>query len=78
VSKEWSDVNKAPTASLTVPGSALNSGGRQSLRERIEKRTALAIGEGVKARQLGELCLLLDKHPDVARILELIDLVGDR
>jgi hypothetical protein len=45
-------------------------------RERMQSRLHHARREGHKAHQVEELIYLMDKHPEVARILELIELVG--
>lgn len=46
---------------------------RDGLRRRIEERIGRAEREQMKATRLYELRELLQKHPDVARILELME-----
>ncbi len=50
---------------------------RASLRERVNNRLYRAELESRKAHQLLELSELLEKHPDIARILDLVALVQD-
>lgn len=69
-------------AATTVSGNyalnyALDEPRRVSLRERVEMATGRAYREARKSAQLKELAALLDKHPDVARILDLAELVRD-
>jgi hypothetical protein len=47
-----------------------------SFRERLTSRRDRAARESRKFGQVDELLWLLDKHPEVARILELIEIVG--
>ena len=47
-----------------------------TLRERTEKALYHAAGQARRAEALGELIDLLDKNPDVARILDLVEIVG--
>ena len=81
------DVNKA--ANTTPPGfgqafgQAFVGGGeigyepvRPSFRESLDKLKYHALEQSRKAEKLIELTDLLDKHPDVARILDLIEEVG--
>lgn len=49
---------------------------RESLRDRIATRRYRAEKETRKAMALAELQHLLDKHPEVARIFELMEEVG--
>lgn len=49
---------------------------RASLRERVFERRSRAQRESRNADKLMELEMLLEKHPEVARILELSELVG--
>lgn len=46
-----------------------------SLRERIHLQSHRAQVESRRADQLSELEYLLDKHPEIARILDLLDVV---
>lgn len=46
---------------------------REALRERVWTGVRRAERESRKAQQLAELAILLDKNPEVARILELIE-----
>jgi hypothetical protein len=46
-----------------------------SLRERISNRKHHAIREQVNSDRLQELEYLFDKHPEVARIFELLDML---
>lgn len=48
---------------------------RPSLMESVESQLHRATGEARKADQLRELQYLLQKNPDVARILDLIEVV---
>ena len=48
-----------------------------SLRERIEGQAQAAEYQGMKGARLRELSALLNKHPEVARILELMNEVRD-
>lgn len=48
---------------------------RASLRERVMRDLARARHESHKTYQLTELADLLEKHPDVARILDLVESV---
>lgn len=61
----------------TIGGGALGGGalqcGQPSLRERLSNRLYRAQEEARTADRLSELQYLLDKHPEVARILELLD-----
>jgi hypothetical protein len=52
------------------------SGSRESWRDRLERRGRDANREATKAAQYDELLFLLHKHPEVARILELLEAVG--
>ena len=47
-----------------------------SLRERIANQRYRAEKESNRLQQLAELEFLLDKHPEVARILEFLEIVG--
>lgn len=49
---------------------------RLSLYHRFHSQLERARREGNKAMQLEELVYLMDKHPEVARILELVDALG--
>ena len=49
----------------------------QSLRERIEGQAQSAEYQGMKAARLRELSALLEKNPEVSRILELMSEVRD-
>ena len=49
----------------------------QSLRERIEGQAQSAEYQGMKAARLRELSVLLEKNPEVCRILELMSEVRD-
>jgi hypothetical protein len=64
--KEWLDAQRY--------GSSPTPCGMPSLRERIEQQAQHAEQEAARAGRLRELSELLAKHPDVARIW---DLLGD-
>ena len=49
---------------------------RAGFQERLHSRLGHIEREGRKGAALNELLYLLDKNPEVARILELIELVG--
>ena len=49
----------------------------RSLRERIEGQAQSAEYQGMKAARLRELSVLLEKNPEVCRILELMSEVRD-
>lgn len=49
---------------------------RPTLRDRLMRTINDAAGQQRRARNANELFDLLNKHPDVARILELIEEVG--
>ena len=46
---------------------------RDNLRNRVERQMCDAARAGRKAERLAELGMLLDKNPEVARILDLIE-----
>ena len=48
------------------------------LRDRISSRARRAGNEAIRAENLKELQYLLDKNPEVARILELLEAAGER
>ncbi len=50
---------------------------RPCLRDRIEQQANDAERQGAKARRLFELNELLAKHPDIARILDLLEEVRE-
>ncbi len=50
---------------------------RESLTGRFRNRLRRHQREGRKADQLGELLHLLEKNPEVARILDLVDALGN-
>lgn len=47
--------------------------GRPGLRDRVRDQLSRASQEASRASRLDELETLLDKHPDVARILDLVE-----
>ncbi len=49
---------------------------RENLRGRAGNRFRRAHREGQLAERLAELIYMLDKHPEVARILDLLELTG--
>ena len=51
---------------------------KSSLRDRIASRAHHAARESRRAENLKELQYLLDKNPEVARILELLEAAGER
>ena len=51
---------------------------KSSLRDRIASRARHAAHESRRAENLKELQYLLDKNPEVARILELLEAAGER
>jgi hypothetical protein len=50
---------------------------RPGIRERVARDLKKLTRESRKMDRLSELQMLFDKHPDVARILDLIDVVRD-
>ena len=54
-------------------GTGLGQACRQSLRDRVESQKYRAEVEANRAAGLHELASLLDRNPDVARILDLLD-----
>ena len=52
---------------------ATTQSARSALCERIEGQAQSAEYQGLKAVRLRELSALLDKHPDIARILDLLE-----
>lgn len=50
-----------------------NMAGRPSLRDQVERQKYEAVRASHKAERMKELAYLLDKHPDVARILDLLE-----
>ncbi len=56
-------------------GGLMATGGRQSLRDAVEQQLGDAELAVYRANQLAELRGLLDKNPDVARILDLVEVV---
>lgn len=48
---------------------------RPGLRDRVGRQFREARDNAEKANRLDELCFLLDKNPEVARILDLIEIV---
>jgi len=49
---------------------------RESWTGRFRSRLGHSMQESRRAEQLNELLYLLDKHPEIARILDLVDEVG--
>ena len=49
-----------------------NQAMRQNLRERIVSRTVHAVNEGNRAARLRRLTELLEKHPDLCEIIDLM------
>lgn len=49
---------------------------RENLLQRFRSRLNRARRDKIKTEQLEELTYLLDKHPEVARILDLVDAIG--
>lgn len=49
---------------------------KPALRERLQAQLGRSRRAAHKAGNIDELLYLLDKHPDVARILELVELIG--
>ena len=60
--------------SLQTQGGS-NEDARPNLRDRIARQSARAQAESRNVERLAELEYLLDKHPDFARIFDLLDLV---
>lgn len=58
-----------------MAGCDVNATGRPSLRDRVSSDLRCAIDQSRKAEQLRELSFLLDKNPEVARILDLMEIV---
>ena len=58
-------------------GGALTAKVKVPWRQRIREQHLRAAREAGKAERLDELNKLLDAYPDVARILELVDELGD-
>jgi hypothetical protein len=48
---------------------------RAGLRDRVERQRYQAVQDARRADQLGELLDLIDKHPHIARILDLLEIV---
>ena len=75
--KEYERMNQQ--AQCNMAGGALGSTfglsqeGRESVRSRVERKTREAVRAGRQAQQLAELGALLDKNPEVARILDLFE-----
>ena len=67
----------AETCQQSTKGSCGDAGmlapARDSLLDRVRARVDRAKRESVKYERLAELQYLLDKHPEVARILELME-----
>ena len=59
-------------------GMALDEPCKAPLRDRIGSRARRAGNEARRAENLKELQYLLDKNPEVARILELLEAAGER
>ena len=59
-------------------GMALDEPCKAPLRDRIAYRARRAGNEARRAENLKELQYLLDKNPEVARILELLEAAGER
>jgi hypothetical protein len=75
---EKARAEKACTGALgynTTGPSPCDEPRRADLRERIHMQRCRAEGEVERAMALAELEHLLDNNPDVARILDLVDLV---
>ena len=49
---------------------------RLGLRDRVALDRSRAMEQGARAQRLQELEYLLDKHPEIARMLDLIEEVG--
>ena len=65
-------------AGYAVGGMALDEPCKAPLRDRIASRARRAGNEARRAENLKELQYLLDKNPEVARILELLEAAGER
>ena len=71
--------NKAmPPQGYVGGGMALDEPCKAPLRDRIGSRARRAGNEARRAENLKELQYLLDKNPEVARILELLEAAGER
>lgn len=58
-------------------GAALGKSCRQTLRDKFASQLHLSLKQGQKAQMLQELTQLLDKNPEIARILDLVDALGN-
>lgn len=69
-------VTTAPPPAASLLDMAMDEQKRASLRDRAYSAQFRAERESRKASQMAELGALLDKNPDVARILDLMEEVG--
>ena len=70
--------NASMTQGYVGGGMALDEPCKAPLRDRIGSRARRAGNEARRAENLKELQYLLDKNPEVARILELLEAAGER
>lgn len=76
IHQEYMNANACGQAKVGYQDKCCDEPKREGLRARIEHRRYQAEKETRKAMALAELGHLLDKHPDFARILELMEEVG--
>lgn len=79
IAKERLEKMQASQAYGAIIGGQIGTNGlydepcRASLRERVDSQLHRARREKIKAERLEELQYLLEKYPDIARILDLIE-----
>lgn len=73
VAKELYTSQQAQQGAIGLASEGTNLCKRASLRERIERRAECAERDYARASRMRELAALLEKHPDIARILELME-----
>ena len=71
--KEFNRMAQAQCGQARTMGLANDTPSRESIRDRVERRQYEAVRAGRQAQQLAELGALLDKNPEVARILDLFE-----
>lgn len=74
--RPYDNVDCGPGEIRGISNQAMDAPGFPNLRERILSRLGHAGREASKLESLRELQHLLDKNPETARILELVELVG--
>ena len=71
--REYESMAQAQCGQARTMGLANDTPSRESVRSRVERKTREAVRAGRQAQQLAELGALLDKNPEVARILDLFE-----